>query len=76
MLFARCGKRASSTERDHGHAEQPKEDPPTRSRWRPPLLLAGIRVRAAIESCNKPSIQASPRGANDLSSPHVMLNEF
>jgi hypothetical protein len=57
MLFARCGERARRPERDHGRAKQPKEDTSTRSRWRSPLLPAGMRVRATAESCSKPSIQ-------------------
>ena len=45
------------------------------SRWRSPLLLAGMRVRAAAECCDKPPIQKPaiqlwPQGASDLGSPH------
>jgi len=57
MLLPRCGERGSRPERDHGRAEQPKEDTSTRSRWCSTLLAAGMRVRAAAESCSKPSIQ-------------------
>src|SRR5262249_45606607 len=52
----RCGERTSSAERDRGRPEQPKEDPLTCSRRRPPALPAGIRVRGATESCSKHSI--------------------
>ena len=72
MLFARCGERASRPERDCG-SEQPKDDISTCSRWRSLLLLAGMRVRAPTESCNKPSIQKpsiQPQDANDLGPPH------
>jgi len=56
ILVTRGGERISSAERDRGRAEQPNQDPSMRSASRPPRLRAGIRVRAATESCNKPSI--------------------
>jgi hypothetical protein len=55
-VCSRCGDRASSIERDHGRAEQANQDTLMCSRWRAFLLPAGIRLRAAVEGCNKPSI--------------------